>query len=77
MRDKKEKVLSFCIVDELQMLYMGTEDAKILSCSLKDIFSAHVTKGVSGLEAHKYSELQLQQILHDNDAMLHQLLNEK
>lgn len=34
---------------------MGTEEAKILSCSLKDIFSTHVSKGISSLEAEKYS----------------------
>jgi hypothetical protein len=46
VREKKEKILSLCIVDELQMMYMGTEEAKILSCALKDIFSNHVAKGI-------------------------------
>lgn len=55
IKEKKDKILSFCIVDELQMIYMGTEEAKILSCSLKDIFSTHVSKGISSLEAEKYS----------------------
>lgn len=30
---------------------MGTEEAKILSCSLKDVFGTHVNKGISSLEA--------------------------
>jgi hypothetical protein len=43
-------------VDELQMMYMGTEEAKILSCSLKDIFSAPVAKGISSVEVNKLDE---------------------
>jgi len=52
VREKKEKILSLCIVDELQMMYMGTEEARILSCPLKDIFSTRIAKGISSM---KYS----------------------
>lgn len=50
IKEKKEKILSFCIVDELQMLYMGTEEAKILSYNLKDLFASHVNRGISSIE---------------------------
>ena len=63
VREKKEKILSLCIVDELQMMYMGTEEAKILSCGLKDIFSTRIAKGVSSLEVNKLDEEELRKIL--------------
>lgn len=53
IKEKKEKILSFCIVDELQMLYMGTEEAKILSYNLKDLFGSHVNRGISSIEVER------------------------
>lgn len=45
------------------MIYMGTEDAKILSCNIKDIFSSQITRGISSIEAEKYGEDELRQLL--------------
>lgn len=59
------------------MLYMGTEEAKILSYNLKDIFSSHINKGISSIEVEKLNEIELKRILEENDARLLQILNEK
>jgi hypothetical protein len=56
VKEKKEKILSFCVVDELQMLYMGTEEAKILSCPLNDLFSCHVNRGVASIQVSSLGE---------------------
>lgn len=63
IKEKKEKILSFCIVDELQMLYMGTEEAKILSYNLKDLFASHVNRGISSIEVERLNENELKRIL--------------
>ena len=55
--------MSLCIVDELQMMYMGTEEAKILSCNLKDIFSNRILKGPISIQVQDYSEEELQRML--------------
>ena len=56
------------------MMYMGTEEAKILSCNLKDIFSTRIAKGHASLAVENYSEEQLQKMLAENDAKLNELL---
>jgi hypothetical protein len=59
------------------MLYMGTEEAKILSYNLKDLFARHVNRGAPSLEAERLGEDELRRILEENDAKLQRILNEK
>lgn len=59
------------------MLYMGTEQAKILSYNIKDVFSSHVNRGISSIEVEKLNQLELKKILEENDAKLLKILNEK
>ena len=59
------------------MLYMGTEDAKILSYNLKEVFSSHVNRGISSISVEKLNEDELKKILEENDAQLFKILNEK
>lgn len=59
------------------MLYMGTEEAKILSFNLKDVFSSHVNRGISSIEVERLNEDELKKILEENDAKLQKILNDK
>lgn len=46
------------------MMYMGTEEAKILSCNLKEIFSNPILKGgLVSVKVEDYSEEELQKML--------------
>ena len=44
IQEKKERIISYCYVDELQMMYMGTEDAKIISSDLSILYNNKVSK---------------------------------
>lgn len=39
-------MLSNCYFDEMMMLYVGTEDAKMLSYSLKDLYENSLHNGI-------------------------------
>ncbi len=58
------------------MLYMGTEEAKILSCPLNDLFSCHVNRGLASIQVSSLDEEELRRILQENEAQLQNILND-
>ena len=38
MKEKKEKIVCLCYVDESQMMYVGTEGAKILTYDVSQLY---------------------------------------
>lgn len=66
--------MSYCYVDELRIIYLGTEGAKILTHDLKYLYQNKVIKSVSRYHHHHtqmesatgYTSAELERILKDN-----------
>ena len=45
IKEKKETIVCTCYIDESQIMYVGTEGAKILTYDLSELYSEPINKG--------------------------------
>ena len=45
------------------MMYLGTEEAKMLSCNLKDLFANPIARGIASIEVEKMEDDEFQRLL--------------